>query len=213
MKQESVAISLGNTKLGKKDIPNVSFTPILSCVAGVPCARDNECYALQAYRQYPNTKKAWDRNLRIYLNDPVIYFEQINEFLQNKLTLFFRWFVGGDIQDVRCLLGMVEIAVKNPQTQFMAFTKNYGVLAHVKKKDLPKNLNIIASGWPNYPMPKYIRGNGYTIAWLGDERETRIRRKHSIKCEGASNKAKKSCIDCLICWDKKEKRDIILPKH
>ena len=205
--KEKVSISKGNSKLGK-NLSNISLTPVLSCATGVPCAK-KECYALKSYRMYPNVREAWDKNLRIFLKDPAVYFEQINVHLQSKLSLFFRWHVGGDIPNIRYLLGMVEVAAKNPQTNCLAFTKNYGILAGLDEKDLPKNLNIVVSAWPRFAMPKYIRDNGYKIAWYDDGTETRFSKKFSITCSG-------KCDDCLKCWEKssdKRPRDVILPAH
>lgn len=199
---DKVSITLGNHKLGKK-IANTSLTPILSCPSNIPCVK--ECYALKSYLQYPNVKKAWDRNLRLYLRESYSYFTQIDKFLQNKSVLFFRYLVGGDIPDTRYLLGMVELAVKNPDTNFLSFTKNYSILAAIKRKELPKNLNIIASAWPGYPIPNYIKKNGYRIAWMQDGTEKRIP-KGSFLCKG-------SCENCLNCWNSKKKIDIIMPKH
>ena len=207
MEKEIVSISKGNSKLGAK-ISNISLTPVLSCVSGVPCAK-KECYALKSYRQYPNVRNAWDKNLRIFLSDPATYFEQINVHLQSKTSLFFRWHVGGDIPNIRYLLGMVELSAKNPQTQFLAFTKNYGILANFDKPDLPKNLSVVVSAWPKYSIPKYIRDQGYKIAWYDDGTETRYSKKFSTVCSG-------KCDDCLECWDSKSsrmKRDVILPSH
>jgi hypothetical protein len=212
MKKETVSISTGNSKLGKKlKIGNVSLTPILSCPNGVPCASTKKCYALKSYRQYPNVRNAWDKNLRIYLNNPDVYFEQINSYLQSQLSLYFRWHVGGDIPSIDYLNRMVKLAIQNPQIQFLTFTKNYGAIVHYhNRKDydnrnlLPKNLAIMVSAWPKLSLPKYIKDLGYRVAWYDDGTENRIPKK-SLMCSG-------HCEDCLECW-KSNKSDVILPAH
>jgi hypothetical protein len=203
MEKEIVSIAKGNTKLGK--IGNTSLSPIISCPSGVPCAKKGKCYALQSYIQYPYTKLAWDRNLRIYLQNSEVYFEQINVYLQHSMPKFFRWLVSGDIVNKNYFQGMMSLAYKNPQTCFLSFTKNYSVLAGIHRNNLPNNLNIIVSAWPKYPMPKYIKKLGYRIAWVSDGTETRIPKINKL-CSG-------HCDTCFDCWDSKKIIDVVLPLH
>jgi len=199
----NVSISKGNTKLGPS-ILNTSLTPIASCQPNTPCQKSG-CYALKAYRQYPNVRKAWDNNFNIYLESPQTYFKQINSYLETKNSFYFRWLVAGDIVDNRYLRGIIYAAQKNNQGKFLVFTKNYPVLSSIKKENLPKNLNIMVSAWPNYPIPKYIKENKYRIAWMQNSTETRIP-KESFLCSGY-------CQDCLECWKQENKKDVILPYH
>lgn len=55
----------GNKKL--KNMLVYSHTPIKGCLDCSSCA--STCYAVKSYRQYPNVKTAWDRNLDFAKND------------------------------------------------------------------------------------------------------------------------------------------------
>lgn len=92
-----VKISLGNSKIGR--IMNINLPPIISCPTGVPCALDR-CYALKAYRRYPNVRLAWDSNLSFYKNNPIEFFNNIKIQLEKKKKIKrFRWHSSGDIVD------------------------------------------------------------------------------------------------------------------
>lgn len=54
-----ICVSNGNSKLGS--IPNISLIPGKDC-GDVPCKA--QCYALKAWKQYPETRAAWKRNSR-----------------------------------------------------------------------------------------------------------------------------------------------------
>ena len=91
-----VKISAGNMKLGK--IPNVNLPPIITCAYRVPCMK--KCYAMKAYRAYPNARDAWNNNLNIYHMNKEEYFASIIKQLK-KIKHFdkFRWHSAGDILD------------------------------------------------------------------------------------------------------------------
>ena len=123
---EEVYISPGNTKLGS--IPNISLPPIKSCLKGVPCGKD--CYAMKAYRTYPNVRKRWDSNLALYKASVSDYFSSIINWLENhKQTRFFRWHVAGDIQGIEYLQNMMWIADDFGDVKFLAFTKRHDLIA------------------------------------------------------------------------------------
>lgn len=92
-----VKISSGNIKLGS--IPNINLPPILTCNKDVPCASDG-CYALKAYKQYPNVRSAWHHNLEEFKRDSVKFFNDVTSQLKKKKSLRrFRWHSSGDIVD------------------------------------------------------------------------------------------------------------------
>lgn len=133
-------ISEGNSKLGK--IPNISMTPIKACGNCKSCA--SKCYALKAYRQYPATKAAWDHNLDAAKNDPKTYFGDIQAYLIKSRPKYFRWHVSGDILNQEYFGHMVSIAILNPKTTFLAFTKMHSLDYSAR----PKNLIVRFSQWP-----------------------------------------------------------------
>lgn len=195
-----VCIMSGNTKL--EQIWNTSFTPVWSCPTDGPCF--DKCYAMKAYRQYPGTRDAWDRNWRLYRADPIEYFRQIDAFLADVRPQNFRWLVAGDVPDDQYMTGVLTMANRYPDTNYCLFTKNYRILHELVRVYRPKNLTILASAWPRHPISDAIREH-YRVAWMQDGTETRAP-KNAIICEG-------SCLTCLKCYNPRIKRDVILPIH
>lgn len=185
---QRVSISAGNRKLG--DIMNVSITPVLCCPKGVPCAREG-CYALKAYRLYPATRKAWDRNARIARTDPESYFSQIATIIADTKPRHFRWHVAGDILAVDYLQQMCEIAEHNRRTQFLAFTKAFNIVNECENTvALPSNLAVIFSAWPGMRIANPHR---HPIAWVQDGSEHRVP-NNATRCPG-------NCKTCGMCFE------------
>lgn len=172
-----IAISRGNTKIGR--IPSVSLPPGATCTPGLPC--EELCYAQKAYRLYPITRAAWNRNLILYYIDPEDYFRQIADYLHKTSKTYFRWHVSGDIPDPQYFLSMERIATEFPMIRFMTYTKKPQYL-----HPYSKNLNILNSVWlgeePRPDVPNFI-----TLDKNGDTRD------YNFKCAG-------SCQYCHRCW-------------
>lgn len=193
-------ISDRNSKLGK--VPNVSLPPIASCRKDAPCKK--ECYALKAYRMYPNVKTAWNDNLEMVQNNYTQYWTDIADYLSSKRkpVPFFRWHVSGDIIDTEYLYEMCAIATMFPDTTFLAFTKQYDIV-NSYPYDIPDNLTIIFSAWPGLEMDN---PNNYPVAWYQDGTETRIPAEH-LRCPG-------NCETCGMCFNiKKTGLDVVFNKH
>lgn len=161
-------ISPGNMKIGR--IWNISLPMGQTCPSGVPCLKT--CYAIKAWKQYPNVRDAWKGNYAFFSSDAPGYFDDIIRQLERKRDVkVFRWHVGGDIPSMSYLEGMVHVARKLPCVRFFAYTKAYDLLEGVLNSgaSLPANLTLIASAWPGWPMPDrvakafpvaYVRGAG-----------------------------------------------------
>lgn len=187
-------ISEGNSKIGP--MHNVSLTPIKGCGNCQACKRD--CYALKAYRMYPQTRKAWNANLRLATTDRVAFFASIRAHLAKKAPRFFRWHVAGDILDQGYLDSMKAIAAEFTGTRFLCFTKMHDL----DFARLPKNLSIILSMFPSMPVPT----GKLPIAWMQDGTEFRMP-VHAIECPG-------SCDGCGMCFDlARLRRDVVFHKH
>lgn len=192
----SVIVSEKNTKMGR--VPNISMTAIVSCRNCKACKHD--CYALKAYRQYPDTRHAWDSNIASYRRNPEKYFTDIIEYLSRKRKLpFFRWHVAGDILGQKYLRGMYRVAEAFPNTLFLAFTKMYNLDYSAK----PKNLSIVFSSWVGVDVP---RVKNIPVAWYQDGTETRVP-ENAIRCPG-------NCETCGMCFDLPSiGRDVVFEKH
>lgn len=175
---------------------NVNLPPIVSCCSGVPCATSKKCYAIKAYRQYPNVRKSWDNNLEIYNHYNDFYFDNISIQIKSKKKIKrFRWHSSGDIIDQKYLNGMKHIANEFPNINFLAYTKNN----FLDFNNLPKNLKIRFSMWPSFNNATSL----ITHAWLDDGTEHRIPTL-VFKCLN-------SCAKCAYCWT--GKKDVVFKIH
>jgi hypothetical protein len=180
---KEMKISKGNSKMGR--IPSISFPPILACGKNVPCRR--ECYAMKVFRQYKNTRLAYEHNYRQAMGDRNNFFQELAVFLEKKTPKFFRYHVSGDILDADYLARIKDVAVRFPGTKFFMFTKRTDLLPETN--DSPSNLAIIVSVWPGHPMATNL--HGYRYAYMQDGTEGRIP-EGSVHCPG-------NCETCGVC--------------
>lgn len=198
---QRVTISRGNRKLGA--IMNVSTQPVQCCPKCIPCA-EGGCYALKSLRLYPATRKAWAKNARIAKTNPKSYFLQIANSIAGRRPRYFRWHVAGDILNVDYLREMCRIAVQNPRTQFLAFTKAFNIVnAYERTRTSPPNLAMIFSAWPGLRIDN---PHGHRIAWMQDGTEDRVP-EDAVECPG-------NCETCGVCFRlSKLGRDVVFHKH
>lgn len=142
----TVSISAGNSKMGA--IPSVSLPACITCNPNAPCFK--LCYAAKISRIYKTVDAAYKRNLDILKSDPGAYWLQVKA--AAITARFFRYHVSGDIPDTRYLNNMVNLAWDLPNTQFLAFTKQYNIVNNYISAGggIPKNLKIIFSNWGNW---------------------------------------------------------------
>lgn len=184
-------ISKGNSKLGS--IFNYSLPPGITCGA-VPCFEAG-CYARKSWNQYPNVRKAWQKNLDLYRNDPVEFFDQLYEFLVNKKPERFRIHVGGDLVDEPYWYHLAQVLRSVPDTQFLMFTKRYDYPLGLA----PENLALFLSTWPGYPLPS----SPLPKTWLEEDPR---KPDTYFRCPG-------ECGACdYQCWENKH-HDIVFPRH
>ena len=138
-----VSISKGNAKMGA--IPSVSLPPIITCPKGAPCA--GKCYAAKLCRIYPNVRNSYQNNLDILQHNQGEYWRQVREAV--KVSKYFRFHVSGDIPNNAYMNELVNTAKQCPNTQILAFTKQYRIVnGHIFVFGaLPENLKIIFSEW------------------------------------------------------------------
>jgi hypothetical protein len=191
-----MAISKGNSKLGK--IPNISLIPIKDCGNCKLCSKD--CYALKAWKQYPDTRASWRDNSRLAHKDPEAYRNLICSYLEKKNPSFFRYHVAGDMLDQKYLDMLSGIAEQFPDTIFLAFTKMH----NLDYSSIPDNFSVVFSRWVGDKTPKNPCNLPY--AWMQDSTETRIPNT-AIKCPG-------TCDTCGMCFQLgKLGRDVYFDIH
>lgn len=192
-----ISISDKNTKMG--NIPSFSLTPGKACTSTAcgTCLKD--CYAMKAYRQYPATRNAYDRNLAAVQADHWDVLNQIDKYLEKKSPRFFRIHVAGDFISKEYLQAWSETAKAFPDVKFLAFTKAYHLFQEI---EIPSNLQIVFSAWPGVPMPEH----NYPIAYMQDGTETRI--------DGTELECLGNCESCGLCFSlSKTGKNVVFNKH
>lgn len=203
---KEISISKGNMKLG--NIWNISLPPIKVCGKNLPCYA--KCYARKAYRLYPSTKAAWDKNYELYTRDPVRYFQLIDEFLTKEKPNHFRFHVAGDFIDKLYLKKTLELVDKHKDIKFLAFTKRFELLKNITERD---NFSIVLSMWPNLHIDNKLLKK-YPVAWVYDPKnvDNRIPKDNIIHC----NSNCQTCNDNKgkSCWElRKLKKDVVFHIH
>lgn len=193
-----VSISRSNEKTGTA---SVSLPPGVTCVPDIPCFTPDGCYAWKMYfgthYKYRNVGQAWDRNWRIYQDDPDFYFQEIRHFLtrltrKEREKRYFRWHVGGDCPDEDYVLRLLDLCAETPHISHTIFTKRYAwFTAHHRL--VPENLSVYVSGWPGIDLPEDTR-RLFRQFWLidPDHPDPRIP-DEALECPG-------SCPECRMCW-------------
>ena len=193
--KNKITISPGNIKTGA--IPSVSLNKS-TCRKDAPCFK--ACYMNKRLNQWKCVGESYGKNTSICLKKPEQYWDDLTTYLCKKEPAFFRFHIQGDIIDASYLNCMISIAKWFPSTKFLAFTKKYELCLAVKK--YPKNLSIVFSAWPGFPLPKQSR---FPIAYMQDGSETRV--KNAIECPG-------NCDTCGMCWSLKQiKKNVVFKKH
>lgn len=138
-----ISISPGNVKMGA--IPSVSLPACITCNPSAPCFK--KCYAAKLERLYKNTRNAYARNLETLRADPAAYWLQVKA--AAITARYFRYHVSGDIPDAEYFYNMVALAWELPDTNFLAFTKQYNIVNDFLNNGgrYPANLKVIFSNW------------------------------------------------------------------
>lgn len=205
-------ISITNSKLG--NIPSFNLLPVLTCSAGAckTCAVHG-CYAVKsAFRcgydvNKSSVLRAWSENTRLALDN----LELLERFMDHYLgginpPRLFRIHSSGDFFSRAYAEMWFRIAERHPETRFLAFTKQFDVIASMEKQfSALDNFSLVLSAWPGMDVPQALR-EVYPVAWLDDGTETRIP-ADATKCPG-------KCETCGLCWNLKATgKDTYFAKH
>ena len=202
-----VKISLTNAKLGAK-IPSVNLPAAVTCRKDAPCRKG--CYALKGNFLYSTVQKSLNNNLDFYKSNPKEYFNEIIEYLNNDDVTykFFRWHSSGDIVDYNYLLGIIKVAKKCPQTNFLCFTKKFNLVNYYLEKGhkIPKNLKFVFSAWDNSFKVENPYNLPVTYVNFKDKSKNADIPEYAIPCVG-------SCQQCKACWSLKQGQSVVFNQH
>ena len=140
------SFSEGNHKMGR--VGSFSVMPGITCAHCEECYKD--CYSRKMIAYRKTVRQAYEDNTKALMID-----HRYDEFVKaacmfidyNEYKLF-RLNVSGDFFSFDYLNACCEIAKRNPDVKFLAFTKQYEIVGEALELGLiPSNFNIVFSAW------------------------------------------------------------------
>jgi len=182
----------GNTKTGKS-IATYSRTPVTTCPGASSWCMDN-CYAMRPYRQYKQTRAAWDRNATDRI--PKLPKPKKN----NELT-FFRIHVSGDFDTPEYIMGWYYALKARPDVRAWAYTRSWTTSSGLEYSDLMPYLEKLRSVMQLFastdPSIQIEPPEGWRIAAIDNDA-----RYSGPKFPICMEQAKKQpdCANCRYCF-------------
>ncbi len=152
------------------------------------CAK---CYAKKGMYRFGNVKRALARRLES-LKDP--RWVSAMSFLVNGMK-YFRWHDSGDVQDMRHLLMIVEVAKNTPKTIHWLPTREYALIAEYIKTygTFPENLTVRLSA---------TKVNGVAPVALAESLGVQVSGVSVADYNCVAPHQNNACGDCRKCWNK-----------
>ena len=168
----------------------------------VPDSICSECYAGKGRYIFKNVQDAMYRRLE-KLNSP-LWIESMSFIMNNKRIKkdgkkkglkYFRWHDSGDLQSIRHLHMIAEVARKSPETKHWLPTRETEIVSKAIKRGLkiPKNLTIRLSAM------KFDKKAPETMAKKYGLNVSGATKKDTWNC--LAPKQKGECKDCRNCWN------------
>lgn len=144
-----MSFSRGNKKLGSQ-VVGIALPPIVTCRPDAPCFK--ACYATKGHQIFPSVLGSYQKNLRLWNENPIDLFEQIVWFLKHKGYRYVRFFDSGDLPNANFFDLSVKLCKEMPEIKFCMFTKKYEIVNNFLKQggEIPSNFVVIFSAWTKY---------------------------------------------------------------
>lgn len=192
-------ISESNKKMG--EVGSFSTLPVITCNKNAPCFK--ECYAKRMCTFRKSVYESWLANTEMVQNgDWGKIYQDVVDYVRFRHATMFRWFVGGDIYNTGMLETMITVAEDCPETQFLAFTKQYDVL---EGYDVPENLHIVLSAWNGFQPSEDLKKR-FPVCYYDDGSMTDSIPKDAKTCLGG-------CESCQECWKMTAGQSVRIYKH
>ncbi len=160
-------------------------------VSGSICSK---CYALKGRYVFPNVKNALMRRFN-KISDPMWVDAMTIAIGGTESSGFFRWHDSGDIQSLKHLTDICQIAKNLPNISFWLPTREYSIVAQYVKQygALPENLTVRLSALMINGQPPVSIANrlGCVTSGVSDI---------GFTCPSSAQGNK--CLNCRACWDK-----------
>lgn len=167
----------------------------------------SKCYALKGMYFFKDTKSAHAKRKDSMLNNPnwVPLMSELIELSED--SGYFRWFDSGDVQSLKNLEDIVQIANNLPKIQFWLPTKEWGIVLEYKEKHgaFPTNLIVRLSA---YMVNSVV--SEHTTQKLECVSSSVVTKEEDATCRAFEKGGK--CHDCRACW-KKEVGNVSYLKH
>lgn len=210
MKSNEVHMTTKNPKTGCGVI-DLAF-PVITCREDAPCKKTG-CYCMKGTQQMATVQGAYYRNYRLYHNDPVDFWTQVQFKLAHCGLPKMRYFDAGDLPDYAFIDGMVATAKKFSEMKFMAFTKKYFLVNQWidNNGNLPDNLNIIFSAWDK--DWEVLNPHHMPVAYVDfkDSEKTPVLPEKYQTCPNQKDKTI-TCSMCGKCW-RKDLGAVVFKQH
>lgn len=167
--------NVSNRKTG--DIPTINQPAGMTCARCTHCNggcwESGECYAMHGLLAMYSSVKARVRNYLLYKRDSNRFFRlAAADTAAYKLA---RWHDSGDIIDTNYLFGMIDVARHNPDTKYLAMTKQLTIVNatfdQLGVENIPENLLILISTWKNFDAAENKYNLPTTAVLYGKEGE------------------------------------------
>jgi len=195
---EALEVVSGLSKPSKMPCSSWS-TPAKHCKTGKKLAKVSgsicsSCYANKGFYRMPNVKNCLEKRFES-LSHPEWEMAMTIAISGSEGSGFFRWHDSGDVQSVKHLKKIAQIAKNIPSIQFWLPTREYGFVSQYLKKHkmFPSNLVVRLSAYMVDGQPPVLLANRLGLITSGVS-------KVGFTCP-ASNQGNK-CLSCRACWDK-----------
>tara|TARA_R110000803_G_scaffold94110_9_gene161626 strand:- start:3942 stop:4571 length:630 start_codon:yes stop_codon:yes gene_type:complete len=199
MKIKDIESSIGTLSAPSK-MPCYSFSISAKlCITGqklrkVKNSICSKCYALKGRYVFPNVQDALAKRFA-GMSDPQWIDKMVLMINKREKSGVFRWHDSGDLQSVKHLAAIVEIAERLPDIRFWLPTREFSFVSDfMESNSVPANLTIRLSalmfdGKPPVGIAKRL-GLVTSGASSGND----------FTCPSSKQGGK--CMDCRACWDK-----------
>jgi hypothetical protein len=153
------------------------------------------CYAFRGNYLWPVVNNAMEKRFSGITHPQ--WAEAMTTLIREKeKSGYFRFFDSGDLQSLKMLEDIVQIARNLPNIKFWLPTKEYSIIsAYVKKhKQFPENLTVRLSAFmKNETVPIQL------VKKLGVVTSSVATTEQEVSCP--SKKQGNKCLECRDCWD------------
>ena len=154
-----------------------------------------KCYAFRGNYNFNCVVSAQEKRLQA-VNHPQWVEAMVIAIKANNTTNYFRLMDSGDLQSVKMLSDICEIAKRLPKIKFWLPTKEYGIVSEYVENGgiIPKNLNVRLSAYMvDGALPSALAKRlGCTTSGVTEKAK-------EVTCP--SSKQGNKCLDCRKCWN------------